>query len=277
MFLDRLPVIGPQMRQRALWHFVPEKQKNGGKRIGLSFDLDYQADTDALPGLIELLGDVGATATMFSIGKLVEQDPAPYRRAADAGHEMGNHTHTHPDNPVLCPDREWWDLSPSEMAAEIEQSQDVIESATGKRPVGFRAPHFKTNTQQAAVLKEAGFSYVSDDLASKTPRPTPHEAGGLTQLPLSPCPGHRHVQFCSYISIRRPSNPAKMAGIHDVPTWQELWSRLLAGSGGYVNVYFDPMDVMRDEETRTAFRAMLEEARGDGWAITSLDQLRAAA
>ncbi len=201
----------------------PADPPPGGPTLGLSFDLDYQADTDALPGLVDLLDRVGVAATMFSIGKLVEQDPAPYQRAADAGHEIANHTHTHPNNPVLCPDREWWDLSPAEMAGELEHAQNAIESATGQRPIGFRAPHFKTHVHQEPCLRAAGISYVSDKLETKTPFPTPHARGGrLPQLPLSACPGVRHGQFSSYISIRRPRNPAMLAGLHDVPTWRRL-------------------------------------------------------
>ena len=280
-FVERLPVVGSQMKRRALWHFLPTRgdaPPPAGKRIALTFDLDYQADTEALPGLCELMSDVGVRSTLFSIGKLVEADPSPYRVAAEAGHEIGNHTHTHPDNPVLCPDREWWDLSTGEMRQEIEASQATFERHTGRRPVGFRAPHFKVNREQANALRAAGFEYMSDVLQSITPRPMPHDAGGIMQLPLSPCPGLRHVQFCSYISIRRPSNPAKMAGVHDVPTWRRLWTRLLSeqASSGYVSVYFDPMDVMRDDETRAAFRDMLAEAVAGGWDVTTLAEVAAA-
>ena len=271
-FLDKVPIVAPRLRARALWGFLPEKvtPPPGGPTLGLSFDLDYQKDTDALPGLIDLLGNVGVRATMFGIGKLVEQDPRPYKLAADAGHEVANHTHTHPNNPVLCPDREWWDLSEDEMSEELEISQNIIEDATGQRPVGFRAPHFKTNRHQAGRLQSAGFAYVSDDLETKTPRPTPHpDGGGLTQLPLSSCPGVRHGQFSSYVSIRRPRNPAMLAGLHDVPTWRRLWTKLLTQRrpSGYVNVYFDPMDVMRDAETSDAFVAMLREAVEGGWRV----------
>ncbi len=43
-----------------------------------------------------------------------------------------------------------------------------------------------------------------------------------------------------------------------------------------MNVYFDPMDVMRDAETADAFAAMLSEATADDWRVMPLRDLAGA-
>ena len=43
-----------------------------------------------------------------------------------------------------------------------------------------------------------------------------------------------------------------------------------ARSDRFASVYFDPMDVMRDDETRAAFTRMLRHAASEGWEVTTL-------
>jgi peptidoglycan/xylan/chitin deacetylase (PgdA/CDA1 family) len=266
---------------------------DGPPQIAFSFDLDYQADTDALPRLVRLCDDLGVSATMFCIGRLVEADPGPYRAAAEAGHEIANHTWSHPDNPVLNPDREFWDLDADAMADEIGRAQDMLERATGQRPCGFRSPHFKDAFPlRAALARFPEITYLSSALATRCPVPTPffparREAYGRHSLaypataaapgdplmiPLTACPGVRWSPFSSYLSIRRPANRSKGAGLHDLAGFARLWARMLEAERKrrFVSVYFDPLDVMRDAETEAVFRGMLVHALAQGWTLAPL-------
>ncbi len=302
MIHARLPrAVSQALSERKLWRALPAPRlarPPGPPRLALSFDLDYQADTDALEPLCAMLAARDLQATMFSIGALVERDPGPYRAAALAGHEIANHTQTHPDNPVLNPDREFWDLSEDEMAREIGCAQDVLERETGQRPTGFRAPHFKDAPPLLAALRRfPEIVYVSSSLATRCPMPVPFVPGddaarGRMMLcfpaeapvdrplmvPLTACPGVRWSPFSSYLSIRRPANPAKGAGLHDPETFAALWRRMLARdrSLGFVSVYFDPLDVMRDAETQTVFADMLDHAVAEGWSVGPVRDVAAA-
>ncbi len=285
---------------RKLWGAVPGRRgfrlPDGPPVLALSFDLDYQADTDALPPLLDMMGELGVAVTLFCIGKLVEADPAPYAAAAGRGHEIANHTWSHPDNPVLNPANEFWHLTTEEMADEIRRCQAVLQHHAGARPRGFRTPHFKDAPRMMQALSEVPeISYVSTALASRCPRPVPYfptralplgelslhlpaSAGhGWPQLmiPLTPCPGLRWSPFCSYSSIRRPSDRGRGAGLHTVPEWERLWSAMLrqAWPLRFASVYFDPLDVMRDDETRGAFRRMLVGALEQGWDVTTLAEV----
>lgn len=286
--------------ERHLWQYFPRSSfaPSGSKPLlALTFDLDYQADTDALNGLIELVGHVGARMSVVSIGKLVEADPGPYQAAVEAGHEIVNHTWSHPDNPVLNPDREFWHLSADEMTEEIGRAQEVFQKFLGVRPIGFRSPHFKDAHRLIEVLEHfPEMRYFSSSLASKTPLAVPYfptkkklagkssmyfssrfkqDNSSLLQIPLTPCPQHRWSPFCSYHAIRRPVNPARGAGMHSIAAFCETWKQMLRGQikEGFASVYFDPMDVMRDRETTDAFRAMLTWADAEGWTLTTLGEV----
>ena len=305
--LDHLPqAVRTQLTRRSLWGTLPRPiapapafGPGSPPLLAFSFDLDYQADTDALPGLLDLLAEAGVSATMFSIGRLVQDDPAPYRRAAEAGHEIGNHTWSHPDNPVLNPDREFWHLSEAEMVDEIGRAQDALERGAGRRPTTFRAPHFKDAWPlRAALAVFPELTCVSSALDSKCPRPTPYvpvdapvagdlslhfpkrgaEADALLMLPLTACPGLRWSPFCSYSGIREPRNAAAGAGVLGPDEWERRWSTMLerAAPRGYASVYFDPLDVMRDDATRACFRRMIDAAQAGGWRLTTLAEVEAA-
>lgn len=99
------------------------------------------------PRLLDILKERGIKATFFVIGKLVAEYPDIAKRIVDEGHEISNHTWTHPQLPKL---------SPTAFAAEITQSNDAIQKATGVLPVTMRPPYGATN---AAINKRLHEEY----------------------------------------------------------------------------------------------------------------------
>jgi peptidoglycan/xylan/chitin deacetylase (PgdA/CDA1 family) len=69
--------------------------KTDAREIALSFDDGPQA-TPALDSLLDVLATRHAHATFFAIGSELALHPEIARRLIDAGHELGNHTWTHP-------------------------------------------------------------------------------------------------------------------------------------------------------------------------------------
>ncbi len=297
--------LAAELTRRSLWGAVPRAVRPappGPPMLALSFDLDYREDTLALPALVALLDRLGLPMTVFSIGRLVERDPTPYAEAAAAGHEIANHTWSHPDNPVLNPDREFWHLDEAEMIDEIGRCQDALERHAGARPTSFRSPHFKDAFRMMSALRRfPEITCVSTALASKCPVPTPYlparepvagdlslhfpaaaaspaPAAGPLMVPLTPCPGMRWSPFCSYSAIRLPRDPARGAGMLGVPEWERRWARMLgrAARRGFASVYFDPIDVMRDDQTRAAFERMLVHAVDAGWRVSTVAEVERA-
>ena len=98
------------------------------KSIALTFD---DGPSESTPRLLEILAKHGARATFFQCGANVKRLPAVAREVAAAGHEIGNHTYSHPLLHLK---------SPAFMFAEIRDAQTAIEDSAGVSPGLFRAP-----------------------------------------------------------------------------------------------------------------------------------------
>src|SRR5581483_3509702 len=97
--------------------------------VALTFDDGPGKDT---PQILDILKRHGAVATFFLCGKNVEKSPELAHRIAAEGHEIGNHTYSHPS--LL------W-RSPGFIALEIERAQRIIADRTGHSPRLFRPPY----------------------------------------------------------------------------------------------------------------------------------------
>ncbi len=96
--------------------------------IALTFD---DGPSESTPLLLELLAQYGAPATFFQCGTNVRRLPAISREVMAAGHEVGNHSNTHP---MLC------FKSADFIFKELSRAQEAIGEITGTRPRYFRAP-----------------------------------------------------------------------------------------------------------------------------------------
>ena len=118
------------VRGRSSTAFGPSvwRGTQGRKAIALTFD---DGPSDGTAGLLEILHRHHAKATFFQCGKNVQRAPALSRVVSEAGHEIGNHSHTHPN----CALR-----SAAFIADEFTRAQHAIADATGTVPVLLRAP-----------------------------------------------------------------------------------------------------------------------------------------
>lgn len=113
------------------------------KVVSLTFDAAWgNEDTEIL---IEILDEYNVSATFFVVGDWVDKYPESVLALHEAGHEIQNHSNTHPNMPAL---------SYSEMVAEINDCADKIESVTGVRPTLFRPPYGDYDDMLVATLRE---------------------------------------------------------------------------------------------------------------------------
>lgn len=116
-------------------------EKGEEKVCALTFDAAWDdTDTDIL---IDILKKYNAPATFFMVGSWVEKYPDSVKKFFNAGHEIMNHSDTHPHIDKL---------SDVKIAAEIKNCSDKIEAVTGVRPMLFRGPYGEYNN---AIIKEA--------------------------------------------------------------------------------------------------------------------------
>ncbi|MFI0486894.1 polysaccharide deacetylase family protein [Actinomadura sp. 9N215] len=84
------------------------------------------------PRMLDLLAEEEVHATFFIIGEQVKEFPKLTRRIADAGHQICNHTETHPITIA--------GLSEKRVRKEIVDAHDRIADITGVVPQFFRSP-----------------------------------------------------------------------------------------------------------------------------------------
>jgi peptidoglycan-N-acetylglucosamine deacetylase len=96
--------------------------------IALTFDDGPSESSDQV---LEILQRYKIAATFFQCGANVRRLPQVAREVSSAGHDLGNHTETHPRLPFK---------SPGFIYRELARAQETIEQATDIRPVVFRAP-----------------------------------------------------------------------------------------------------------------------------------------
>lgn len=124
-------VMAYGVRGRSSTLFGPSVYRGSAGRnaIAITFD-DGPSESTAL--LLRVLAEYGVTATFFQCGVHVRRLPDAAREVAAKGHEIGNHTDSHPH---------LYFKSAAFISREIELAQDSIHQVTGRRPQLFRAPY----------------------------------------------------------------------------------------------------------------------------------------
>jgi len=114
-----------------------------GTYIAMTFDDGPSAQLT--PKLLDILKERGIKATFFLVGKNVVEYPDIVRRMAEEGHEVGNHSWSHP---ALTK------LGAEGFRKQIESTNDAIAKVTGKRPVLMRPPYGATSATLNKRLAE---------------------------------------------------------------------------------------------------------------------------
>jgi peptidoglycan/xylan/chitin deacetylase (PgdA/CDA1 family) len=106
----------------------------------------------AVPRILKLLADLSLPATFFIPGHTIETYPDVCRLVVDAGCEVGLHGYAHEMNALQSEDGE---------RAAMSRSIELVESLTGRRPVGYRAPAGDLTNQTIELLLENEIIYDS--------------------------------------------------------------------------------------------------------------------
>jgi peptidoglycan/xylan/chitin deacetylase (PgdA/CDA1 family) len=109
---------------RSIWHGPRDR-----RALALTFD---DGPGESTPEILEILAEHKAPATFFQCGANVDRLPEIAREVAARGHEVGNHSYSHPYLFLR---------TPGTIENELRRAQESIEAATGTRPVWFRAPY----------------------------------------------------------------------------------------------------------------------------------------
>jgi peptidoglycan/xylan/chitin deacetylase (PgdA/CDA1 family) len=135
-----------------------------GPYIAMTFD-DGPHQT-LTPKLLDLLAQKKIKVTFFVLGENVERHPEILKRAVAEGHEIGNHSWSHPNLAKL---------SQEKVRDQLKRTDDLIRQTTGFRPKIMRPPYGSlTSKQRQWVHEEFGYNVILwevDPLDWKEPGP----------------------------------------------------------------------------------------------------------
>ena len=123
--------------------------RRSDKRIALTIDAAWQDDKTEF--ILSTLSEYDIPATFFLCGFWVKEHPEKVKAIAQAGHEIGNHSMTHPHMSKL---------SSSAIKAELDEFEKAIEPLIGRRTKLFRAPYGEYNDNVIKTLRENGYEVI---------------------------------------------------------------------------------------------------------------------
>ncbi len=112
-------------------------------------------DDGPTPGVTDRILDEfkkrGLHATFFMIGQRIAASPELARRVVAEGHEVGNHTFTHP---------KLSEMPNARAEEEIQKTQDIIAATLSLKPAFFRPPYLAFRPDQAPLVDQRGMGIV---------------------------------------------------------------------------------------------------------------------
>lgn len=111
--------------------FGPYRSKGSAqsRSVALTFD---DGPSESTPLLLDYLDREQVTATFFQCGMNVRRLPRIAREVVERGHQIGNHTYSHPLLAMKLP---------AFIDREFSEAQSIIESETGTPPTVLRPPY----------------------------------------------------------------------------------------------------------------------------------------
>lgn len=130
--------------------------------LRVAFVVDDGPDPLQSQQWLRILKEAGAKVTFSYVGRAVGAHPELARAAVEAGHEVNNHSFTHPNLTKL---------SAADYQKELQETHALILKETGRAPGWFWAPYLATNPEINAFAQSLGtplypterFHFISTD------------------------------------------------------------------------------------------------------------------
>lgn len=125
------------------------------RKIAITFDSAW--DDNDLTEVLKALEDYDCSATFFVVGDFLEKYPERVKEMYEKGHEIANHSDTHPHTNSLTREQ---------MIEEMEGCDEKIKSITGQKDVLFRAPYGEYNNLLVQTCKDTNRFCIQWDVDS---------------------------------------------------------------------------------------------------------------
>ncbi|UAC49422.1 polysaccharide deacetylase family protein [Bacillus aquiflavi] len=117
----------------------------------VSFLINVAWGNEHLSSMLLVLKKHNVKASFFLEGRWVKENPELAKMIADAGHEIGNHSYSHPDMKKL---------SSHQIKEEIEKTNKVIKATTGKTVKWFAPPSGSYRDEVVHIAADMGLGTV---------------------------------------------------------------------------------------------------------------------
>lgn len=125
------------------------------QKIAISFDAAW--GDEFTPHILDTLDKYNVKSTFFLVGFWVDKYPEQVLEIAKRGHEIGNHSSTHPNMTTL---------SKEQMIKEINTTDEKIFKLTNIKPNLFRPPFGAYNDSLIQVMRELDYYTIQWDIDS---------------------------------------------------------------------------------------------------------------
>lgn len=133
------------MRAYSILDSVPVKER------AVAFTFDDGPNPVHTLELLDIFAEVGGKATFFMIGEQIDESPETALKVFAKGHELANHSQTHPHLS---------ELSPEAVRAELAETDRRIRALTAKPVRSFRPPYLEDNEEVLALAAEFGYRSI---------------------------------------------------------------------------------------------------------------------
>ena len=138
------------------WAMQTDSHGSRDRRV-VALTFDDGPDPERTPALLDTLRALEVPATFFLLGNKVDAHPELAARIARDGHEIGNHTYSHPYLPLEAI---------AHGRAELAATDAAIERATGITPALARPPYGGRSPRNVRAIQRAGKRVVLWDVNS---------------------------------------------------------------------------------------------------------------
>jgi hypothetical protein len=255
ILIDRLGRTFP----RTIWsRYNRMAHKQGFDRLYLllSFDCDTPEDAEAAAVLDGKLKELGIQRSYAVPGTMLEANPQVYRTIFSHGAEFLNHgylPHTQLLDGVYQSTTFYAMMDPAEVVKDVEKGHQTVLEIIGKKPAGFRAPHFgrvplaMQRDIIRPVLKELGefFSTQTSPIESVKHGPIRWDhrwpefpMTGQSRAPYSLLDSYSFLQNPAIRKVTPQYGEVLKQAVKDFMNWKIY---------GLLNIYVDPSHVADDD------------------------------
>lgn len=159
---DRKPIPSPE----PFWRVPSDDVVRGDPtRKEMAFTFDGGREVNVTQEILDILRDKGVKSTIFLTGDFIRRYPLMVKRMVEDGHEIGNHTDTHPHLTTYAQNGRHTTLpnvNRDFLFRQLRGAEEAFYSLTGRRMAQYwRAPYGEENAEIRGWAAEAGYRHIS--------------------------------------------------------------------------------------------------------------------